>query len=314
MHRLVDGVTAVRDGVDPQDAVRHHRDVELHEVPVGPLGLGHAREHLALEHDLRARRHLHVHGHALRQLQGLAPEGAGQPQLVVAEGEGGGPRHQLRRVVADGDGHGQPLAARPGSVVELAQVLGRHHPDADLVGPAEHHPVEGHVADPRLRVLGDDQARRHVRRGVLLRVDDEGEAAEVDVGARPHDLLDGRVAHDHRRDPPAAPLEKRRDQRLGRDAEPQGEEPAAPDHVGHDRHRRAHDGLEEDGPAAALGFRDQRGQLGPRVDRAADAEEPLVSLEASQAGAEVGLHRAGVYCRRCASASGSSSISARRAS
>src|SRR5439155_1034635 len=79
-----------------------------------------------------------------------------------------------------------------------------------------------HVADPRLRILGDDQARRHVRRGVLLRVDDEGEAAEVDVGARPHDLLDGRVAHDHRRDPPAAPLEERRDQRLGRDAEPYG--------------------------------------------------------------------------------------------
>ena len=191
--------------------------------------------------------------------------------------------------------HRQIASGRLRLRLDDAQVLWRHHPDPSLGRSGQHHPVEGHVARSRLRVVRDHHARREVWPRVLLRVDDERERAQVDGIALVDDLLHRRRVDAHRLD---AALERLAEApaRIARlDAEGEPDRRACPEEVVHERRVGAAHALEEDREAAQLRLPHQPRSLGRRVDLAAGPREQSALVELSEERAEVGRHRPGSY-------------------
>ena len=105
-----------------------------------------------------------------------------------------------RRVHADGERHGQGLAARLGDLLELPEVLAEREVDRGRVAALDHQAVVRAV--PRLArgILGEGDRRGQVRARVALVVDDLRQVVEVQAVAGQDDLLHGPVATDARRD------------------------------------------------------------------------------------------------------------------
>ena len=80
--RVVDRVALHRHALDVQHRERLDRRVEAGVVAERPLGQPLARLDVALQHDLRVRRHLQRHGQAVDHLDPLAAQEAGEQVLV----------------------------------------------------------------------------------------------------------------------------------------------------------------------------------------------------------------------------------------
>ena len=85
----VDGVKervlAVRHAIDHDDMARRALGVILRELAERTLGLAHARQDAAFEHDLGLGRHAQVVGQALHHLERRAVQRAGDVELVAIE-------------------------------------------------------------------------------------------------------------------------------------------------------------------------------------------------------------------------------------
>ena len=82
---LQDGVAAMRDRCDVQDAIVHYGDVELHKVPERTFWRGDVGQDFSLKHDLGVSRNFQVDRFALDQLQWLSAQRARleRAQLVL---------------------------------------------------------------------------------------------------------------------------------------------------------------------------------------------------------------------------------------
>ncbi len=170
------------------------------------LGLQHLGIDQALDHDLRFRRHHQIDGLGAHHVDRPARERAGHRDLVEVLG------HLLHRGVgddgrtADNDRAGKRLAARlallPMREDAGAQLDRRVH--AEPPRRLELAAVVADVLDAGVGILGDVVAGRQVGRVVPARRRDrhrqavERRAGLVEIGARDHDLLAGRI-RDHAR-------------------------------------------------------------------------------------------------------------------
>ena len=145
----------------------------------------------ALEHDLGVRRHLEVDGLALDELHRRALQEAGHHQLADvlrqrrARGVGGD------RIEPERDGDRDPAVRRRpevGAAVLVDLPVHERGAPVDLL-----HPVHADVADAGRLVLRDHGRERDERGRVERPAALDREHVEVDVVARQHDLLAGRL-------------------------------------------------------------------------------------------------------------------------
>ncbi len=222
------------------------------ELAERPLGLAHAGQDLALDDDLRRRGHGELDPRARRDLERLAEEPADHLELADVGGRVGERAHRDERVQAERHRARQRLAARLGPPLVFEHPSARGQADAHPVGPLDLEAVVALRLHTRLGIAGHEHAGGEVAAGVARKVGRDGQAAQVEVGAGQHALVERRARDD-------VGLERVLDARgvflrqpRLRHAERPRERPPARDDVGDDRHVRADDLLEqEDRPAPA---------------------------------------------------------------
>ena len=259
LHGVEDRVRAPRKRLDLEDLGAALHGVAARTFAERSLRRGLVGRYLALQHELRLRRHFQIDGLAARHAHRFAQQSAGDGELVGAVGGGVGRGEIDRRVRSHGhrDRHGfVPCLV----FLVDAERLARADQVAGPVGAEHLHPVDRHVADAGIGILDDRHAGGDVRARVGLRGPDGGDAGEVDLGAARDDLLDRGVrARDlHRRDRAANAVVEAADDVLLADA--QRDPPFAP--VGDD--------LVRDPPAREA----------HRVGEQARLAEPVVRLPA----------------------------------
>ena len=265
------------------------------ELAEGALGRALAGPDLALDHHLGVRGHEHVGGLALDELERLAEEAAHDRPLVLVDGADGERAERDGGMHAEGEGHGQGLAARLGDLVELPEVLAEGQVDRRGVAPLDHEAVVGAV--PRLArgVLGEGDGRGEVRPRVALVVDDLRQVVQVHAVAGQDHVLHGARGHHAGRDRLVHRAQVGAEHLLRRRAHRHGQPRAARVQVGDDGEAAAAHALEDDdgAPAAlALELHDERGDLVGGVHLLRDDDElvGLVALDAVEIAPEVLPH------------------------
>ena len=147
----VEGRITIREAVDAGVVAERSFDAQIGVVDV------------AFEHELGVGRHLEVDGAAAYQLDGLAPQEAGEGELVDDRRQGRGGRVRQRGVGADDDRHRHSPAPRGGLRAALLVALPMHPRRALVV---DLHPVHADVLRAGARIFGDDQRQRHERPAV----------------------------------------------------------------------------------------------------------------------------------------------------
>ena len=279
---VVDRVAAHR---DPRDLHQPHRilgrAVEpgiFRERPVA--GLPRRVEH-ALDGDFRPGRDRDVDGLAGRHLQRLAHQPAHRLVLVAVEGLLGERAEDRRRVVADEQHRRHRRPRLPVLAIDVAGVVRGVEHAGELGLPLDLVAVDPGVEHPGLRIPDDQAADGDVFARIALRVLDDGQAGQVDLGPRQRHLPDRGVrARDlpGRQRPGGALAEAVEDLRfrpVGVHAEGEAQQLVLAEQVGDQRHVGPRDVLEaEDRPPVAGGelLLDHAG-LVDRVDPAGHGRE-----------------------------------------
>ena len=264
--------------------------------PNGPSGVRWRGRISHSEHELGVRRHQHVGGAALHELERLTEEPTHDAALVLVDRADREGAERDCRMDADHERQRQGFVARLGDPLELPQVLARRQVNRRRVAALDLQPVVGAVPDLARRVFRERDRRRDVRPGVALVMDDLGQVVEVDLIALEDHLVHGAARHDLRDERFLHRPQVGRLRRLGRRVHRGGQTRAAGVQIGQDGEPRALDVLEEDdGPALALTLEldDERRDLETRVDRLRHDLEiaGLAPLDEIEIAAEVLRHR-----------------------
>ena len=184
------GLAATGDGGEVEHGIRVRGRIVACVVAEWAFDARLAGHHVALQHDLRVRRHLQVHRGALHDLHALLADNTRDCQLVQPGRQRRRSRPQRRGVAAQRDGHvqalsshvlGRPLVVRA-HLVRLP-VHPRRLPVVDL------HPVGAHVASAGLRVARNDERQRDEAPGVHGPALQDWKRVEIGLAAGEHDLL-----------------------------------------------------------------------------------------------------------------------------
>jgi hypothetical protein len=138
---------------------------------------------------------------------------------------------------------------------DVRRVVGRVGHEPDLPRALQLVPEDAGVEPAGLRVAGDRRRRRDVLAGVELLVDEHRQLCDVDLIARPDDLMDRRLVgrDDGGRDRAALAPGVLRDHAVDVAADAQGDPLVRAVEVEHERDRRLRDVLEQDRREAGVG-------------------------------------------------------------
>jgi hypothetical protein len=199
------------------------RHVELEEVTEWTLRFAYAREHVPLNYDFSIGGHLHVESYGWHHPNRLPFEPSGEFELVLTGRQGGRRGKAVRRVNADDYGDRQIRSQFFSLLVQYAQLLRRHHPNAGLGGTVKHHPVNRDVSRACDRIVGEHHSGCDVRSCVFRGVGDDRKPTKVDMLAGMNNLLDGAALDAFGRNPARKCLTKASGQVSGFDIKRQGQ-------------------------------------------------------------------------------------------
>ena len=244
---------------------------------------------MALDHDLRVRRHLGVDGLAREELDRPAGQRAGHAELLLRVGNLGLRSEIDERPGPEHDGHAEALAPILRLQRGAPDPALRRHVHAEAARPLELHALQADAEDAGLRIATEHHPGRQIAAGVELGVDDDRQRRAIDLLAGEDDLLARAARH-----------------QLGRDGTGHGRTVAVDDLAdgtaerdGQARHRAVETGgelpapmpadvLEEEGRPAGVGRLAHVGRhLELRTDGLVDANELAGPPESLQIRAEV---------------------------
>ena len=194
--REVDRVLAPRHAGHVEDREVVGQRVEARVIAERPLAATLAGLDVALDHDLRVRRHLEVDRDGLDEVHARAPEEAREQQLVEPLGHRRGRGVGHRRVRPDRHRHLEPPAEPLGHAVVLRAALVPLPVHARRAAVEHLHAVHADVAHARLGVLRDHEREGDEPAAVLRPAAQHRQL--VERGVAPDHLLAGRVLHDAR--------------------------------------------------------------------------------------------------------------------
>jgi hypothetical protein len=188
--RLKDCVAPMRDRGQMEQRIRLHAAVIAEEFAVRAFGLGVAAlVEIAFQDELGVGGHEQVVRHALDHAHRRAAQRGDEFELVG--GNAHGRADMIDRMRPDGECDRGTLAALRVADGDGPQIRRRDEIDARRAAPAQHQAANADVGPARVRIDGEVDRRRNVRRAVEIVLEMHGQGGEVARVAGEHDLLHG---------------------------------------------------------------------------------------------------------------------------